>query len=559
MRPLSSVRPTASSSRRKGKPHRLPKAAVVLESSSQSPERSAAAAAAAAGAVSKQQQQQNMQQHTTPMLSPPAGGAGAALGAAADAGDSYMPARVLQVQQQQQQQQRQLQVSHNAPQSSMTVESLLLLLDADSSLKEYQVIAFQRMLKQLCSLTDQSAATADAAALLSAAPELLLPHLLQAVDDNRLQYKTVYNTLSYVQHLLQVQAVRELFSAAALEEVQEQMAEARQDVLAREKPARARQLAEAATNCSMHRIAAAEAQGTRRKGRNEQQQKQHQEEEEEEELAFPVALTTAELRSLLARHFHDAPSFMTVFNVWQQLCGTDDVASLLGRFEELQQPLSSSGLTAKTLTWNYYRKLQLVLEVPQVQQLLEPQQLRALVARVNEAVEAPTAAAAEGAAARTAPSSLAAAATQQVQIAAPAMSLEQLKRLLTEAFDSTSVADKAMSAFTVWSKACGSDDMAVILRNFQPLQQRLNGTDAAGNAAYSTATAQQYLRYICRALELLPELQELAGGQQQTQQLLGQVNAAIIKVKVGCSAVTALQPCSVCWPVLPVSCKQFSC
>lgn len=71
--------------------------------------------------------------------------------------------------------------------------------------------------------------------------------------------------------------------------------------------------------------------------------------------------------------------------------------------------------------------------------------------------------------------------------------------------------------------------MAVLLRNFDALLQRLSGS----TAAYASRTAQQHLRCVARALELLPELQELAGGEQQLQQLLVQVKAAVVEVKVG--------------------------
>uniref|UniRef100_A0A383V8T0 Uncharacterized protein n=1 Tax=Tetradesmus obliquus TaxID=3088 RepID=A0A383V8T0_TETOB len=124
-------------------------------------------------------------------------------------------------------------------------------------------------------------------------------------------------------------------------------------------------------------------------------------------------------------------------------------------------------------------------------------------------------------------SPLAAAAAEQQKAfdAEPTLSLEQLKQLLTDRYDSASAVATAMYAFIAWSKACGSNDVAVLLRNFDALLQRLSGS----TAAYASRTAQQHLRCVARALELLPELQELAGGEQQLQQLLVQVKAAVVE------------------------------
>ncbi|WIA30958.1 hypothetical protein OEZ86_001006 [Tetradesmus obliquus] len=76
---------------------------------------------------------------------------------------------------------------------------------------------------------------------------------------------------------------------------------------------------------------------------------------------------------------------MTVFNVWQQLCGTEDVASLLGRFDELQQHLSSSGLSSKTLRCNYFWTLRQALQIPQELAGGE-RQVQQLMGRIKAAV-----------------------------------------------------------------------------------------------------------------------------------------------------------------------------
>jgi hypothetical protein len=489
---------------------------VVLESSRQQSPDDNTAAAADAGFNFRLPQQQQVQQQTYRAMAAADAGSGAAAAASADAGKHYRASKAKQQQQ----------MDSDTPPSSITVESLLLLVDAHRSLKEYQQQAFARILKLLCSLTRQSAATADAAALLAAAPDVLLPHLLQAAANNQLTFKSAFNTISYLQHLLQLQPVQTLFSEAAMEALQDQVAEAKEEVT-RSRRAQERQ----EKKPQQQRQQQQQPQRDVRARERQQQQQQQQ-----QRYTLPSSPTTADLRPLLAKSCSEVGRIMHMFDVWQQLCGTDDVTGLLGRFDELQQHLSSSGLSANTLASHYYRKLRQVLRLVEVQQLLQPQQLQVLQEKVNAAHSAALAAAEAPPAsqvAHTDSSKLVAAATaaysdSPVDIVNN-MSLEQLQQLLQRTLGSG--ADKATYAFNAWSTLCGSTDVAVLLSKFDQLLERLTGSEAA----YSIATAQQHLRYIYRAIEGMPQLQQLAGGPRQAQQLLRQIKAAIVEVKVGCS------------------------
>jgi hypothetical protein len=115
---------------------------------------------------------------------------------------------------------------------------------------------------------------------------------------------------------------------------------------------------------------------------------------------------------------------------------------------------------------------------------------------------------------------------QQVQTARsrPAMALQELKQLLQAKVNGDS-ARKTANAFSLWSSACGSTDVYVMLRTVDSLVQRLRGSDAAGRAAYAPSTAVTYMQLVAKALQELPELQQLLTW-QQLQALQEELQAA---------------------------------
>jgi hypothetical protein len=91
---------------------------------------------------------------------------------------------------------------------------------------------------------------------------------------------------------------------------------------------------------------------------------------------------------------------------------------------------------------------------------------------------------------------------QQQQTASDArihMTMQQLRQLLQQQLGATNAVNH-LNAMTCWSRACSSDDVSAMLRNFEALLQRLKGT--AGGVALSPATAAEYLRLVQKVVEL---------------------------------------------------------
>jgi hypothetical protein len=110
---------------------------------------------------------------------------------------------------------------------------------------------------------------------------------------------------------------------------------------------------------------------------------------------------------------------------------------------------------------------------------------------------------------------------QQQQQQQPGMTVQQLQQLLAE---NTSLKHNADMAITAWSKVCGSDEVAVLLRNFDALLQHARATHRA-------STCYDYMRGVLRVLQL-QEVQQLLGSSQQQQALLEKVQAAKAEFRV---------------------------
>jgi hypothetical protein len=212
----------------------------------------------------------------------------------------------------------------------------------------------------------------------------------------------------------------------------------------------------------------------------QQQQQQEQQQEQQQQLLpqpQPTALNIAGLEQLLIEKLGDHSDLMTVFYAWQVLCWTDDVATLLsgpGHFEMLQQHLQGSGRAPATCT-TYLLRLQQALELQQVQQLLHPDVLQSLRSNVDAAIAelrrppSPAAAAVASSPGRTGrtPAQLPMLQQQQQQqqlgAAAPALTVGQVRELLSGAQSSILHSNQG-AASTRWSAAGGgSKDMSVLL------------------------------------------------------------------------------------------------
>jgi hypothetical protein len=104
------------------------------------------------------------------------------------------------------------------------------------------------------------------------------------------------------------------------------------------------------------------------------------------------------------------------------------------------------------------------------------------------------------------------------------MTVDQVKQLLQQQQMSAAYTTNHFTAFLVWSRACGSNDVAHILRNFDVLLQRLNGTDAAGNPPFTPGSAAEYLRLI-QKITRLPEVKALQSA-AEAEALDGRISAA---------------------------------
>jgi hypothetical protein len=311
---------------------------------------------------------------------------------------------------------------------------------------------------------------------------------------------------------------------------------------------------------SMSEPAAAEKRLTRQQLREQEQELLPAQGQQQQQL---TALSLAGLRTLLLKEVGEQSDLMTVFSTLQELCSTDDVAALLsgpGHFEQLQKHLQESGKSASTCS-TYMRRLLRALELPQVQQLLQPDVLRSLQDKAKAAIaelqlppSAAAAAATPGRGPRQALSPAAAAAAagdatpgrgartlaqmpgvqtlQQQQQQQPGrffedglaekVTVEDIRTLLSDFSGSGSITHSQSAVLTRWSAAAGSDDMAVLLQQAN-VEALLQGMQAAGGLAPGTCC--EYLRAALDVLEL-PELRELL-SQQQLQDVEQMVQAEL--------------------------------
>jgi hypothetical protein len=99
------------------------------------------------------------------------------------------------------------------------------------------------------------------------------------------------------------------------------------------------------------------------------------------------------------------------------------------------------------------------------------------------------------------------------------MTLQQLKLLLVQRLGDSHAAASRLTPLSVISRACGTDDVAVLLRNVELLVQHFS------NGAYATETARLYLQNAKRLLQL-KQVQQLLGA-EQVQQVEEQLDAAL--------------------------------
>jgi hypothetical protein len=252
-----------------------------------------------------------------------------------------------------------------------------------------------------------------------------------------------------------------------------------------------------------------------------------------------------------------ASTAMMPFRLWAAEAGSSNVAILLRQPAALLQLMQQQSFTARTAA-GYIACVQLVLTLPAVAALLTAAELASLLQQLSAAkqeldgaypadMDANHAAAAAAAAVTVAASSTAlktskAGTSQQHESVVSAyilqqqqqqqrqaqgtcpLSLQQLQQELLAACEPSRAAD-AVYLFNLWSTACGSSDVATMLRQPAALLQHL-----ALN--FTASTVALCLRRLCQVLQvpavagLLPAA-ELAGVLQQIEEAEQQQDLAV--------------------------------